>query len=98
MSLAGGIVMDAATAAATYAFEIADGASMAFTGYGFSGSDAIMLQAKAGNGAFADYVDATTAQTVTLSLTGNALIVSGPFIGRWSKGVTTGAVGLRVAY
>ena len=98
MSLSGGVVIDAATTAATYAFEILDGASMAFTGYGFSGSDAITLQAKTSNGAFADYVDATTAQTVTLSLTGNALIVSGPFIGRWSKAATTGAVGLRAAY
>lgn len=96
------IVITPATAAATYPangtdpFMIPKDQVWQFSGYGFSGGDAINLQVITADGTFANYVDPATATAVTLSSAGNSLQVQGPFIGRWSKGVTTGSVGLRM--
>lgn len=82
------------TGAATYAFEVKDGEKVLFIGYGFSGADAITLQTLTSADTYADYAEGGSA--ITLSSSTTARHVAGPFIGQWSKGTTTGSVGMRL--
>lgn len=87
------IAISPQTTAATYEIKIPDGQSRYYKGWGFSGADAITLQGMTTEDAFVDSVEGGT--TITLSSTTTERRVNGPFIGRWSKGTTTGSVGMR---
>lgn len=87
------IVIAAQTAADTYKFSIPQGQVVLFTGFGFSGGDVITLQ----DLTISPNTYATAYEngvTITLSSTNTHVHVNGPFIGQWSKGVTTGSVGM----
>lgn len=82
------------TTEATYEFIVPDGERFQFTGFGFSGADAITLQVMTTADTYADYAEGGS--TITLSSSNNSRHIAGPFIGQWSKGTTTGSVGMRL--
>lgn len=89
------IQIEPTTSAASFDFSVADGAKKSFSGWGFSGADVVNLQILTHNGTYENYVDPTTGTAVTLSTSGNGVLVEGPFVGRWSKSTTGGSVGVR---
>jgi hypothetical protein len=89
------IVKAAATTAWAFEFDVRVHPKK-FTGFGFSGSDAVTLQEQgATDNAWQDHIDGTTGLPVTLSADCTGLIIKGPGAYRWNKGATTGSVGLR---
>lgn len=88
------IAISPQTTSATYAFEVKDGEKLMFTGWGFSGSDVITLQGLTVADTYADHYEGGS--VITLSAENTTRHIAGPFIGQWSKGTTTGSVGMRL--
>lgn len=82
------------TAAATYPLIVPQGEVWEITGSGFVGAEAVAIQVLDVSGSYADYKVSAAAKT--LSVDNNSVHIAGPFIGRISKGLTDGTVGVGI--
>jgi hypothetical protein len=87
------VVIIGQTTAATYEVKLKDGETRYYKGYGFSGADAIALEAMTTEDTYV--AESSAGSAITLTSSNTSYHLHGPFIGRWSKGTTTGSVGLR---